>query len=395
MQVTAKNFELLRRLDSNGDGQITHGEAQKAATLAGLTRLKNEAAELSPADRVTVVQLITQPKTDDAQLVFGDQRQRLGKTEGTVTWSAAQADLTRQSGSQPAPLGTVGQERVGSQVNNDCGPAGALYMNDRRIERATGRAPERTQATADAMIKQLSSAAGTTASEMAGKMTAHFPHAGGQRYTFAAHDFTSADLLMSLLKGLGSDPGGVMVPIISSSNASDQNGTRHWLVITGIEGENVHYYDPAGPDGANHLQTMPIGELHGSLEAPTFGPLQMVYGQGVAESSVVGDLKAGSLVGQVDVRLMNRDLKVIASHGVYGDKAVADKTAETLAGAPGKDALVRREGNGFAVYAINEVRDQFGGLWSHNSLTQMDKRVKSVFMTDPTTNTVRQARTMP
>jgi hypothetical protein len=124
-------------------------------------------------------------------------------------------------------------------------------------------------------------------------------------------------------------------------------------------------------------------------------PPQAVYGTSVPESTVSGRWPIGQRVGEVEVRLSNRDLNVTSHGGVYGSRADAQAAAQTLAGRTGEDAIVRREGNAFAVYGISEIRAKFGGLWSANTLSEMNRDITDVYMTDPTSMATRRARSGP
>lgn len=393
LAVNEGNFEFMRRLDRNGDGVLESGEVRTQMTRAGVTRIRNETAGMSQADRDRLSALY-QGTGNPISLTYGGAP--VGAGDAQRSWRAVEGGLARGSASRAAPLGTVGQSRPTSLDNNDCGPASGLYMNDRRVRAATGSAPGRTHAEADRLIRDMSAHSGTTAPQMAGVMNDHFRHAGGRYYTHAAHEVDSTNLASTLTTGLASDPGGVMVPIISTANEADTTGTRHWIVVTGMEGSNVRYYDPAGPDGAQHERTMPLSELRDSLPAPNaISPNQVVYGTSVPESSVAGALPAGRRIGELEVRMSNRDLNVSSSHGVYGSRADAQAEAQRVAAARGEDAVVRREGDGYAVYGISEIRSQFGGLWSDNTLTDMDPALTDVYMTDPTRGTVRRAASGP
>lgn len=391
IRVTSQNYELLRRLDSNQDGVIEVKEANAAADRAGAQKLNHEAQGLDPHD-LSLIKAMATKKGQAVALTFGEARTRIGSTDGQTPWQQVQQTLNADAAAKPAPLGTVGQERPGALSNNDCGPTSALFMHDLRLQRATGQAPARTHAQADALIARMSKVSGTTAPQMAGIMNDHFRHAGGEFYTFAAHPFTPVDLMRTLMTGLSADPGGVMVPIISTYDATQTAGTRHWIVVTGFAGRDVTFYDPAGPDGAQHQGRMAYDDLVNSLEAdPPFGDRAVVYGTHRPAADVPGDLKTGAKVAELDVRLLNRDITVTSQHGVYGTQADADAAAQRVAKDTGEDAVVRREPNGFAVYGVTEIRTQYGGLWSANALTDIDRRVTAVWMTDATSGEVRKA----
>jgi hypothetical protein len=395
IRVTSQNAELLNRLDRNDDGVIEVPEAREAGARAGTQRIAHEAQTLTSHDRQQVRQLFT-AQVEPIQLTFGDHGTHVGTAEGQTNWQQVRTDLTLQQASQAAPLGTVGQERPGSMDNLDCGPTSALYMHDRRIQQATDHAPSRTHAQADALISLMSRSDGTTGPQMAGIMNDHHRHAGSEYYEFASHQFEPSDLFNTLMTGLAADPGGVMVPIISTYNADQTSGTRHWIVVTGFDGENVQYYDPAGPDGARHEGTMSFQRLQGSLEAhPPFGDRTVVYGTHRPAAQVAGELAMGTRVGELEVALSNRDIQVSSTHGVYGSQDEADQAAQQVAQATGEDAVVRREGNGFAVYGVTEIRQLFGGIGSDNTLTAMDRRLTAVWMTDPQTQEVRRATSGP
>jgi hypothetical protein len=293
--VTEQNFEFLRRLDANGDGVLEQGEVRDRMNRAGATRIRNESAGMSQAERDQISALY-RGTGSPISLTYGGAR--VGAGDGQTGWGAVERGLATSTASGAAPLGSVGQSRPTSLDNNDCGPASGLYMNDRRVRAATGHEPARTHAQADALIRSMSRGSGTTAPEMAGIMNDHFRHAGGRYYTHAAHNVDGTNLASTLMTGLAADPGGVMVPTIATTNAADTSGTRHWLVVTGFDGTNVTYYDPAGPDGARHERTMPLSELRDALPADNpLAPNQVVYGTSVPESSVAGALPVGRRVG--------------------------------------------------------------------------------------------------
>ncbi len=393
IRVTAQNYELMRRLDGDRNGVLTHDEARPRMDRAGLTRLRNETTGLSRSERQQMTALY-QNSEHAVSLTYGGAD--VGTGTNQTAWATVQRGVANDSASDIAPLGTVGQSRPRNLRNNDCGPTSALYMSDRRTHAATGTAPQRTHAQADRMIRAMSMSDGTTAPQMAGIMDRNLRHAGGRRYTHQAREVNAANLSSTLREGLASDPGGVMMPIISTYNENDESGFRHWIVVTGIEGNNVNYYDPGGPDGANHENTMPLSELRSIIPRPNgLMPNQVVYGTGVAESSVAGRLATGRRIGELEVSFSNRDLNVSSSHGVYGNQADAQQEAQRVAAATGEDAVVRQEGGAYAVYGITEIRDQFGGLWSDNSLSDLDSNLTDVYMTDQTSGNVRRATTGP
>lgn len=391
--VNERNMEFMSRLDRNGDGVLQHGEVRTQLHRAGTTRIRNESAGMSQDDRNRLTQLYRGTGNPISLTYDGGQ---IGAGEGQSSWQAVERGLARGSASQNAPLGTVGQSRPSNLDNNNCGPASGLYMNDRRVRAATGTAPRRTHAQADRMIRTMAGSSGTTAPQMAGVMNDNFRHAGGRYYTHDVHEVNRDNLSGTLMTGLASDPGGVMVPIISTANEADTSGTRHWIVVTGYDGTNVQYYDPGGPDGAAHERSMPIEELRDALPAPNaISPNQVVYGSSVPESSVAGALPVGRRIGELEVRFLNRDLNVSSTHGVYGSRADAQRAARSAAAATGEDAVVRREGDAYAVYGVTEIRDQFGGLWSDNTLADLDSGLTDVYMTDPTSGSVRRATSGP
>ncbi|MCB9652348.1 MAG: hypothetical protein H6730_37940 [Deltaproteobacteria bacterium] len=393
IDVSERNFEFLNRLDANGDGVLERGEVRDRMHRAGVTRIRNESADFTPAESRMLTELY-QGTGSPISLTYGSQR--VGAGDGQASWRTVESGIARHSASETAPLGSVGQSRPTSLDNSDCGPASGLYMNDRRIRAATGHEPTRTHAEADALIRDMSASGGTTAPQMAGIMNDHFRHAGGRYYTHEPHTVDETNLASTLYTGLASDPGGVMVPTISTANEGDTTGTRHWLVVTGFDGENVTYYDPGGPDGARHERTMPYSELRDSLPAPNaISPNQVVYGTSVPESSAVGALPTGRRIGELEVRFSNRDLNVTSTHGIYGSRADAQAAAQAAAAASGEDAVVRREGDGYAVYGVTEIRSQFGGLWSDNTLADLDRDLTDVYMTDPTSGHVRRAASGP
>lgn len=391
--ITPQNYELMRRLDDNKDGVLQHTESAARMNRAGLTRLGNEASGLSATERAQMAALY-QNSEHAVSLTYNGAN--VGAGTNQTAWAVVQRGIADDSASDAAPLGSVGQSRPRNLSNSGCGPAGALYMNDRRVRSATGNAPPRTHAEADRMIRAMSISGGTTAPQMRGIMDRNLSHAGGRHYTHETHDVTADNLSSTLQNGLISDPGGVMVPIVSTYNEADTTGTLHWIVVTGVDGDNVNYYDPGGPDGANHENTMPLSELRGSLPRPNgLMPNQVVYGRSVAESSVAGRLPTGRRVGELEVSFSNRDLDVSSTHGVYGNQADAQREAQRVATATGEDAVVRQEGNAYAVYGITEIRNQFGGLWSDNALSDLDSNLTDVYMTDQTSGAVRRATTGP
>jgi hypothetical protein len=387
----------LQRLDTNRDGTIESAEALAATGRAGTRRFANEVRELNADERAALAE-VAHGGSIRVMSGTGTDRRQVGLGADRRTWRDTEIAMYRAQAGSTAPLGTVGQGRPTSTNNNDCGPAGALYMNDRRVSLAAGgAAPVRTQAEADALIRSLSRTSGTTGPEMRGIMNDNFAHAGGRFYTFGVHDVNPTNLSLTLMTGLAADPGGVMVPIVDTHNQADTSGTRHWLVVTGFDGSNVTYYDPAVPDGASHMQSMSIEDLRGSLpdaSDPLAAP-QAVYGTSVAESTVAGTWPVGQRVGELEVRFGNRDLNVTSTGGVYGNRADAQAAAQAIAARTGEDAIVRREGNAFAVYGISEIRSKFGGLWSANTLSDLNRDITDVYMTDQRSGATRRATSGP
>lgn len=397
LTVRPQNFRILQRLDTNRDGTIESREALDATRHAGTRRFTNEVRELNAEERAALAD-VAHGGSIRVMSGTGSERRQVGVGADRRTWRDTESEMYRSQASSTAPLGTVGQGRPTNTSNNDCGPAGALFMNDRRVALASGgTAPVRTQAEADALIRSMSRTSGTTGPEMRGIMNDNFAHAGGRFYTFGVHDVNPTNLSSVLMTGLAADPGGVMVPIVATHNEDSTSGTRHWLVVTAFDGNNVTYYDPAVPDGASHMQSMSIDDLRGSLPDAT-DPLsapQAVYGTSVAESTVAGALPVGRRIGELEVRFSNRDLNVTSTGGVHGSRADAQAAAQAIAGRSGEDAIVRREGSAYAVYGISEIRSQFGGLWSDNTLSDLNRDISDVYMTDQTSGSTRRARSGP
>lgn len=392
MRVEARNYELLRRLDRNRDGTIEASEAREAMVKGGRTRILNEGRELRPTDRRMLVEDVIRDG-GAVSLEYGDSGRKVGGGDGEIDWDAIREDIYQEAADDIAAPERVGQGRDGDVSNNDCGPSSALYMHHRRMG---SDAPSRTHAEMDALIEAMSQSGGTTPPQMVGIMNENFRHAGGRYYTHEGHEVSPDNLATRIIEGLASDPGGVMVPIISTFNEADMSGTRHWITVTGFDGENVEYYDPGGPDGANNLRVMPFEELRASLpQNNAISPNEVVYGTSIPESDVVGELATGDRIGELEVRFGNRGLHVTSGHGVYGDRAEAQRVAQSVADDLGEDAIVRREGNGYAVYGVDEIRAKFGGLWSENTLSDLDSDLTDVYMTDPTSHDTRRARSGP
>jgi hypothetical protein len=395
IDVTNRNYELMRRFDRNEDGILERGELNEAVRRAGQTRIMNEGQELTTRERQQLVAVSQRGVRVRLQYRGSNGARGIGIGSGQMRWNDVRSRLYADASGDTASVGRVGQGRVRNTTNLDCGPTCALFMHDRR-EAAAGRAPTRTHAQADAMIRSMAMSGGTTAPQMAGILNDNFRHSGGRFYTYGQHTVSSATLPAELARGLAADPGGVMVPVVSTFNATSQSGTRHWFVVTDVQGDRVSYYDPAGPDGAQHMRTMSLRELQGMLpRSNAISPNQIVYGTSVAESSLSGALRAGTRIGELEVAGSNPDLHTISTHGVFGQRSDAQAAAQRVAAATGKDAIVRREGNAFAVYGITEIRSQFGGYWSDNTLADLDANITDVYMTDPTSRRVRRAASGP
>lgn len=396
IDVTNRNYEVMRRLDLNDDGVLERGEVTQAFQRAGQTRFRNETQDLTVAERRQIATLIEHGAPISLRYRGTSGGRPIGIGADQMRWNDVRAHLYADAAGDLAPAGRIGQGRVRNLNNNDCGPTNALYIHHRH-EIAAGRGPTVTHAQADAQIRRMSRRSGTTAPEMAGILNDNFRHSGGRYYTYAQHTVTRASLPSDLARGLSADPtGGVMVPVISTYNEADRRGTRHWLVVTGIEGDNVHYYDPAGPDGAQHERTMPMAELQRMLPRPNrIHPNQIVYGTSVSESAARGALPVGRRIGELEVAGSNPELTVSSRRGLYGRRTDAQAAARRAAAASGEDAIVRREGDGYAVYGISELRDRFGGYWSANTLTDLDSAITDVYMTDPTSGNVRRATSGP
>ncbi len=396
IDVTSRNYEVMRRLDRNADGILEQAEVNEASLRGGMTRVRNEGQELTARERQQIIGVSQRNARVRLQYREGGNARTIGIGSDRMAWGDVRDRLYADAASDTAAVGRVGQGRVGDTTNLDCGPTAALFMHDRR-EAAAGRAPTRTHAEADAMIERMSRDGGTTAPEMTGILNDNFRHSGGRYFTYDQHTVTSDSLPGEIAAGLAADPaGGVMVPVISTFNEADTAGTRHWFVVTGIEGDRVDYYDPAGPDGAQHMRTMSMAELQASLPADDpMWPNQVVYGRSVAESSLSGALATGTKIGELSTMPWNADLETTSTHGVYGDRGDAQAAAQAAAAATGEDAIVRREGDAYAVYGITELRNQFGGYGSSNTLTNLDADITDVYMTDQTSGSVRRAASGP
>lgn len=112
-------------------------------------------------------------------------------------------------------------------------------------------------------------------------------------------------------------------------------------------------------------------------------------------------LAVGTRFGELEVWGSNEDLVITSQHGMHATQAEAEAEAQRIAAAAGEDAVVirhqRPDGSVFfRVYGVTEIRDQFGGGWSDNTLADLRSDVVRVYMTDPVDDvTVRRANSGP
>lgn len=390
LSVSRQNYDLLRRLDEDRDGTITSAEATHAIEHAGIkSELQGQLAALSPEDRTAIDAVAAHP--DQAlKLTFEGQRMGAGRN-----WSFVERRLQETAATMPSTPATRGQGRVdrleGDDDNYDCGQTVGQFLHARRLE-ANGQAvPTMTHAEADALVARDSQGSeGTSASGMQAILQKRYPAAGSAHYTFQRDMFTNADQMEAALRrGLATDPAGVMVPINYKRTDTSDPGP-HWIAVTSISPNGtVHYFDPGGIDGADHMRTMSLQDLrgHAIYDLPQIG---VVYGAKDAPSQPA-HLGKGAKLAELEVRFSNRDITVSDYVGSFPSQAIAEQQAKIIAGRDSMDAMVVKEGDRFAVYGTTEIRKQFGGLWSDNTLTGVSANVVSAFMTDPKTKHVRAA----
>lgn len=390
LSVSRQNYDVLRRLDEDHDGSITAAEAKHAIEHAGIkSELQGQLAALAPEDRAAVEKLV---KQDGAPVQLSFE----GKAMGTGrSWSFVERRLQETAATLPSTPATRGQGRMnnleGDDENYDCGQTVGQFLHTRRLEANGQTVPAMTHAEADAVIAQdTKGAEGTSSSAMQGILQKRYATAGSAHYTFHRDMFTNADQMEAALRrGLATDPAGVMVPINYKRTDTSDPGP-HWIAVTSIEPNGtVHYFDPGGIDGANHERTMSLSDLraHAIYDLPQIG---VVYGSKDSPSQPA-HLAKGAKLAELEVRLSNRDITVTDYVGSFPSQAIAEEQAKIIAARDSMDAVVVKEGDRYTVYGTTEIRKQFGGLWSDNTLTNVNSNVVGAFMTDPQTKKVRAA----
>lgn len=371
LTVTAENYPMVRRLDRNDDGTIEPQEAEKALLKAGPSNVIKEINGLSAEDREVLHSLQSK---ESVRIDFGDH-----VISDKESWNAVRDELYAKQANEPARLGTVGQGRPGAIRNDDCGPTGGLFMHDLRLARTGNEVPQRTHAETDALIDRIWGKGGTNGPQMKNVMNKHFYRAGNDQYEFTSERVPEGGLKASLEKGLASDPGGVLVPIISTYNESSRTGTPHWIVVTDMKDDKVAFYDPGGMDGANHLSETTVSDLEGWLSSsPGLLGHQVVYGKKLEPHQRRGELEKGQRIGELEVLGFNEDLHVKSTRGVFDTKEAAVSHAQAISWDDDQDAIVRAEGAQFAVYGITEIAPREGGFGSANEVVDLDPAVTDV-----------------
>ena len=104
-------------------------------------------------------------------------------------------------------------------------------------------------------------------------------------------------------------------------------------------------------------------------------------------------MNVGEKVAKLDRSWTDPTFKARYDQGSYTSLNEAEQEAKSVADDDNWDAVIVKEGEEFRVFAIGEVRKEFGGLWSDNTLYGAAEGVYEFVITDPGDGSERIAGT--